>query len=70
MTHIKEPCMFESIHPKVPGGNALPTNGNADNYWYVRMPTNPPLVNCKVKMQLMLCEEEDTTLELFFPHNR
>ena len=36
---------------------------NADIDWYERMPTDPPLVNPKVEMPLVLCEEEDVILE-------
>ena len=40
---------------------------NVDTEWYVRMSTNPPLVEPKVEMLLELCEEEGATLEATLP---
>ena len=36
---------------------------DADIDWYMRMPTNPPLVDSWVEMPLKLCEEEDVILD-------
>ena len=35
--------------------------------WYVRMPTDPPVVDTRNKTQPKLCEETDATLEPAFP---
>ena len=40
----------------------FPWCNTADTTWYMRLPTDPPLVEPKVEMQLGQCEEEDATL--------
>ena len=45
----------------------FPRCDNADTYYYVRMPKDPPPVDSKVGMQSKLCEEEGATLEPIFP---
>ena len=42
-------------------------HNNADIDWYVRMPTDPPLVDTKVETLTRLCQEEGATLEPTFP---
>ena len=48
---------------KAPRRNGFLMCNNADIDWYVRKPTNPPLVDPKVEMLPELCQEEGVTLE-------
>ena len=43
-----------------------PRCNEADTKWYIRMPSNPPLVNPRDETLLQLCEEENAILELTF----
>ena len=52
--------------PRLPELVGLPRFQRTDIDWYMRMPTDPPLVNPKVEMLLELCDEEDATLKLTF----
>ena len=45
----------------------IPKCNTADIDWYVRMPTDPPLVYPTDEMQPELCEEAGAIWELIFP---
>ena len=53
--------------PRVPQVVNVPRFNNADIDWYVRIPTDSPPTDPKVKMLPELCQEYGATLKLTLP---
>ena len=59
--------VWKQTMPRLQGVVDFPRFNRTDIEWYIRMPTDPSLVDPKEEMKPKLCEETGASLEPSFP---